>query len=325
MRDDISRKNFIKGAAVTLAGIPLGAPVLGRLLPASSFKNTTAGNAHSLNIFSKHLQWLNYADMARQAAQLGFDGIDLTVRTGGHVLPERVADDLPKALEAVTKAGLKINSITTDIKDADDKYTIDILKTASQLAIKNYRMGWYNYDKQLDTLANLAAIKKRFAGLAAINKQYEIHGDYENHTGRFGNSIWDLWEVLKDLDPEWIGCQYDIHHATVDGAEAWPVNLELIRNYIGSITIKDFYWKKTGDKWQVENVPLGQGMIDFRKYLALLKKLEFKGPVILHYEYPLGGANDGATKLAIPEAEVIKAMKADVITLKGWLAETRLQ
>ena len=30
---------------------------------------------------------------------LGYDAIDLTLRPGGHVLPERVAEDLPKAAE----------------------------------------------------------------------------------------------------------------------------------------------------------------------------------------------------------------------------------
>jgi L-ribulose-5-phosphate 3-epimerase len=32
-----------------------------------------------INIFSKHLQFLNYHDMAEAVAEMGFDGIDLTV------------------------------------------------------------------------------------------------------------------------------------------------------------------------------------------------------------------------------------------------------
>ena len=43
-----------------------------------------------IHIFSKHLQFLIYKDMAEAAAEMGFDGIDLTVRPNGHVLPERV-------------------------------------------------------------------------------------------------------------------------------------------------------------------------------------------------------------------------------------------
>lgn len=33
-------------------------------------------------IFSKHLQRLNYNDMASLAAEIGFEGIDLTIRPG---------------------------------------------------------------------------------------------------------------------------------------------------------------------------------------------------------------------------------------------------
>jgi len=59
-----------------------------------------------ISIFSKHLQWLDYRGMAQTAAEIGFDGIDLTVRAGGHVLPARVQEDLPKAAKAVRKGGL---------------------------------------------------------------------------------------------------------------------------------------------------------------------------------------------------------------------------
>lgn len=69
--------------------------------------------------------------MANLAAQMGFDGVDLTVRPDGHVLPENVAIDLPRAVAAVEKAGLKVYSIVTNIKQPDEKFAQDILKTAS--------------------------------------------------------------------------------------------------------------------------------------------------------------------------------------------------
>ncbi|MDB5003353.1 MAG: sugar phosphate isomerase/epimerase [Mucilaginibacter sp.] len=324
--NNISRKNFIKGAAIAVAGIPFGKSALGSVskLTSAPFKTEAIVDKVSLSIFSKHLQWLNYKDMASLAAQLGVDGIDLTVRVGGHVLPERVKDDLPKAVEDIKQAGLNVYTITTDIRDADEKYTADVLKTASMLGIKSYRMGWYSYDSKLDTLANIAVIKKRITALAAINEQYKIHGDYENHTGRFAGPLWDLWEVLKDLNSQWMGCQFDIRHATVDGAEAWPVTLDLLKNYIGSVTIKDFRWTKINNKWVIEDVPLGQGMVDFKKYLAQLKKLDLLRPISLHYEYPLGGANDGATKLTLPKEDVIKAIQRDVNTLKELLKDSGL-
>jgi L-ribulose-5-phosphate 3-epimerase len=325
MKEGISRKNFIKTAAIGIAALPLGNIVLGddRKVTRPIISPAADGKI-SLNIFSKHLQWLNYADMANQAAKLGFEGVDLTVRKGGHVLPERVKEDLPKALSAVKQAGLSINSITTDIIDADDMLTHAVLKAASDAGIKNYRMGWYGYDKKLTPLQNVDQFKKRFAALAKVNEHYQIHGDYEHHTGRFGNSMWDLYEAIKDLSPQWIGCQFDIHHATIDGAMSWPINLDLIKDYVRSITIKDFYWKKTNKGWDIANAPLGQGMVEFRKYLAQLKSFNFKGPIIMHYEYPLGGADQGAGKLTLPKEQVLASMQADVNTLKSWLKESGL-
>src|ERR1700737_1347902 len=68
-----------------------------------------------LAIFSKHLQWAKWDEMAAVAAECGFDGIDLSVRAGGHVIPERVAEDLPRAFDVVRKAGLDMPMITAGI------------------------------------------------------------------------------------------------------------------------------------------------------------------------------------------------------------------
>jgi L-ribulose-5-phosphate 3-epimerase len=45
-----------------------------------SLFRTAVADRLKINIFSKHLQFLNYYDLAEAAAEMGFDGIDLTVR-----------------------------------------------------------------------------------------------------------------------------------------------------------------------------------------------------------------------------------------------------
>lgn len=318
MSDQLSRKDFLRTTTLAFAAIPFGNVSASKYLSAS--KTDDREEKLSLSIFSKHLQWLNYTDMASLAVLLGYDGIDLTVRAGGHVLPQKVANDLPKAADIFRKAGLDIYTITTDIKTVREPHTEQILKTAASLGIKNYRMGWYGYSGK-DIPADLGKFKKDLKDLATINEHYQIHGDYENHTGRFGGPIWDLWFCLKDLNPKWIGCQFDIRHAVVDGAEAWPINLELISSYLGSITIKDFVWKKKADKWELENVPLGQGMIDFNKYFEKLKQYNFQKPISHHFEYSLGGAESGSTKLTLPKEKVIEYIRNDLQTLRTWIKQ----
>lgn len=331
---NVSRKKFIKGSTLALASLPFGLSVFAHEM----FKNKTAeiptisGSVNPLNfdkknpivIFSKHLQWLNYNDMAKFAGALGFDGIDLSVRAGGHVSPDRVTIDLPKAVEAIRNEGLEVYTITTDITDAKDPYTLDILRTMNEVGIKHYRMGWYKYGNGMDVLNEVKRIERQLEMLASLNQQYNVHGDYENHTNLFGGSLWDLWLAIKDLDPKNIGCQFDLRHATVDGAEAWPTNLNLLRKFIGSITIKDFYWKKIGNEWQVENVPLGEGMVNFNRFFKLIKTYGLDGPISLHIEYQLGGAENGASTVTLSQDQMFCAIKKDLETLKKIITENGL-
>jgi len=327
----ISRKKFLTTAALAAAGMPLGLNALGKISSVPLVFNDQhaasipAAEKIKVSIFSKHLHWLNYADMATLAAEMGFDGVDLTVRPDGHVLPENVTADLPKAVAAVEKAGLKVYSIVTNIKQPDEKYAVDILKAASTLGIKYYRTAWFNYDKTLTIPANLKAISKQFAGLAGLNKQYHMHGAYQNHSGDlFGASIWDLWLALKDLDPASVGCQYDIRHATTEGADTWTTSIQPLVPFIKTTNIKDFYWEKKNNKWQVKSVPLGEGMVDFKKYFEVVKQQGISGPLSLHCEYELGGAQDGAKQLTISKQQFTSAVQKDLSTLRGWLRDNAL-
>jgi L-ribulose-5-phosphate 3-epimerase len=54
-----------------------------------------------LVMFSKMLGEFSVVEAARRIKRLGFAGVDLTVRPGGHVAPERVAKDLPEAVKAI--------------------------------------------------------------------------------------------------------------------------------------------------------------------------------------------------------------------------------
>jgi sugar phosphate isomerase/epimerase len=216
--------------------------------------------------------------------------------------------------------------ITTAITDPDDPHTEDILKTASSLGIKFYRLGWLSYDDHISIPENLENFKKRFKKLAELNKKYSITGDYQNHSGTsMGGTLWDLWEVLKELSSAEVGSQFDIRHATMESAHAWTNGLKLLANYIHTLDVKDFRWKISGNKMEEEDVPLGTGIVDFKKYFAMVKLHNIKGPISIHYEYSLGGAENGDKKITIPGEQVLSAMKMDLETLKGWLKEYDLQ
>lgn len=284
----VTRRTFLHTAGT--AGIALNFPLLagsGRVTGPLPLPE------HPICFFSKHLQYCDVKEMSEILAQTGFDGIDLTVRPGGHVEPGKAERDLPRAVKAAESAGLKIPMITTNITDPEDKISHQVLQTASESGVAYYRMGSLKYDFSMGIEQNLDAFRKIFEKFQSLNMKYGIHGDYQNHWGTgFGAPIWDLYSVLKGLDPAWVGCQYDIRHAVVEGGASWSLGLRTIGTYIHSSVIKDFLWTKDSGKWRPRSVPLGTGMVDFEAYFKEFEQLENTGPISLHYEYGLGNAKE---------------------------------
>jgi sugar phosphate isomerase/epimerase len=315
----MTRRGFMAGLAAAGAG---GAWGLVRTLEAHAARTPAAG--HAVCLFSKHLQWLDYDAMAETAAEIGFDGVDLTVRPGGHVLPERAEEDLPRAVEAVRGAGLDVPLMTTAITDPRDPHAEPILRTAHALGIAAYRMGYLDYEDGRSLVDTLEDYRPRLRDLAALNAEYEIHGAYQNHDGtRVGSPLWDLWYLLRDLDPRWIGCQYDVRHATVEGGNTWRLSLELLRPYIRTLVAKDFKWaQRDGGRWRVQDVPLGEGMVDFDAFFALVERYGIAGPISVHFEYPV--AEDEGLALTARRREAVAVMRADVQRLRAMLAEAGL-
>lgn len=270
-----------------------------------------------IHIFSKHLQFLNYDAMAEMARELGFDGVDLTVRPNGHVVPERVEDDLPKAVEALKKAGLKPSLFCTAVESAVNATDVRLLQTASKLGFKYYRMNWYRYPEKQSMPDALSSFSEKISGLAKLNKKLGLLGCYQNHAGKLiGSSLWEVHELLKKSAPEHMGAQYDIRHAIVEGGLSWENGLNLILPRIRTIVLKDTLWTNRSGKWALQNVPLGQGMVDWGAYFKILKANQIQVPFCLHLEYPLGGAERGAAKLTSDPHTVYEAMKRDLAKAK---------
>ncbi|MDT0605480.1 sugar phosphate isomerase/epimerase family protein [Croceitalea rosinachiae] len=308
----ITRRNFTKLSATAIGSIPL-------MSFSSSFFDIHIKPKDDLTIslFSKHLQFLDYNEMAAAAAEMGFDGLDLTVRPKGHVLPERVTDDLPRAASALKKYGINPGMMTTNIWDAKNLEQKKVLETASELGLTHYRTGWLKYPEDRSISESQKLYGNQFKNLEVLNKKLGLIGCYQNHAGNHvGAPIWDLPSILSATNNENVGCQYDIRHAVVEGGSSWELGLRLIKPFIKSLVIKDFKWGIVDGKWKPINTPLGEGMVDFKSYFALLKKYEINVPVSLHLEYDLGGAEHGDSKITISEKEVFAKMKKDLNFLR---------
>ena len=297
------------------------------LLGAMKSRADTAPAKLKVAIFSKHLLFLHGAELPEAAAKIGFDGIDLAVRKGGHVEADRVRQDLPALVATIREHGLEVPMLTTDIVDATTPHCEDILRAMSELGIKHYRWGGFKYTDAQPLAAQIDAFKPRVEKLAALNARYGVGAMYHTHSGinLVGAPIWDLHEILSGMDPKAVGVNYDIGHATVEGGfGGWIDSLRISGDYVRGIAVKDFLWKKNAHgRWGPAWTPLGEGMVRLPEFLGMMAAMRFAGPLQLHFEYPLGGAEEGKVDIG-SRNEVYSAMSRDLKQLRAYLAEARL-
>ncbi len=314
----INRREFVKYSALGAAGLSVSFPSTGM-----TSENKLSNVKNPICIFSKHLQWLDFEDLGKYVMDVGFDGVDLTVRKGGHVDPEDAVSVLPGALEKIRRSGAVVPMMVTNVNDPDHPLTEPVLKTAGEHDIGFYRMAYHRYDRSKSIQDNLTALRPAMSRLAKLNEKYGIHGAYQNHQGDFlGASLWDWWYIIKDLDPRWIGFQYDIRHAVVEGGMSWLNDFTLVRDYIKCSVAKDFHWvKKEDGSWRSQSVSLGEGMVEMTKYFEHYKKFGINGPISLHFEYPI--YEDSMTKKEKMDF-ARKVMAKDIEKLRDYLQKAGL-
>jgi L-ribulose-5-phosphate 3-epimerase len=265
----VSRRIFLGAAASALA-----APS-----QAQAFKP-------QLVLFSKHLPNLNYEDLAKTVKEFGFDGVDLTVRPKGHVLPERVVEDLPRAVYTLRKHGLAVPMITTELTSATDPAAIPTLRTAASLGIPFFKPGYWRYasgpvDPQVKSTG--AEVHR----LAMLAGEHKIAMGLHNHSGNYiGEAVWDTWAMIHDLDPRWTGFYYDPGHAAIEGGlGGHDVSMRLALPRLKMVAVKDFFWRKKPDGWELTWCALGDGAVDWKSVMGTLRSAGYNGPISLHQEY----------------------------------------
>ncbi len=270
----ITRRHFLTTTAAALA--------------CASLRAAPAAPKYHFCAFEKPLQFLSYEDMAQLLADAGYNGIEATVRNGGHVLPEKIEEDLPRMIEALQKRNLDLTILTSDITSVEQPLTEKVLRTAAKHGIKRYRMMWYKYDTKQPILPQLDAIAKKLPALVDLTHSLGMTALYQNHNGpnMVGAPIWDFYQLIKGYNPTDISFAFDIMHATIEGGHSWPIQFKLIQSHLGAVYMKDFKWVEG----KVTGQPLGHGQVD-SKYFTLLKQSGYTGPVSVHVEY-LDGKKD---------------------------------
>lgn len=249
--------------------------------------------AYQLGAFTKSFQDMPIPDVCRAFQSIGLNGLDLTVRPKGHILPENAEQELPQACAAAKEAGVKILFLTTMI-DEPDKNAERILATAREQGIDRVKIGYYRY-KTFGTLAQqLKETTKKIGKVAKLCQKYEVLPCVHVHSNAFIPSHGtQLYQLIQDYSPQEIGAYVDTLHMVKEGSgDGWRQGLDLLGPWIALCAVKNFAWER-GDgrdkyghqKWEAKTVPVADGISPIPQFVDALRKLGYKGTFSLHSEF----------------------------------------
>jgi sugar phosphate isomerase/epimerase len=275
---------------------------------------------HKILGFTKSFSELSLADSADLVEQVGWDGIDVTIRSGNtHIQPERIADELPQWVALFRSRNKEVTMVTTDVTQITAKEET-FLRHLAASGVKKYRLGFYKYKKQDDPLKLVKTVAPMLRDIAALNKDLGLWAGYQNHSGPdfFGGPLWDVMSAIDGTDPLNLGLCFDIAHATVEGGLNWPIQAKLVRPRAGVVYVKDYRWCEAKARaqgrgsneqvpWNRDATPFGTGIVR-KAFFDDLKTSGFAGEFCQHHEYPLG-----------TKAEKIAHYRRDLTKLRDWL------
>jgi sugar phosphate isomerase/epimerase len=239
-------------------------------------------------LYSKQLAKVQYDELGKVLRDLGFDGCDLSVEAGGHVLPEHAQADLVRAVLAITDVGLDVPMFTTSITSPADPNIRLVLGIGNFMGVPLFRPGVWTYNGTSAIEARLAQVQGEIAGLAAIGRASAMAMGLRNVAGdNVGGAIWDTNLIIRSLDPQWVGYDFDPGSATATGGvDGWWVALRLALPRLKMVALNDFNWTKdAGGAWKATPCPLGEGMVDWPRFFATLARVKFTGPLSLEMGY----------------------------------------
>jgi sugar phosphate isomerase/epimerase len=244
-------------------------------------------------LFTKLFEARPVDEIGRAANELGFDGIDLLVRSGFTVAPDEPAQ-IAQAVKALEQQGLNVPMATTDLTDPQAFPAESVMQACADAGIGLVRLGYWKYDgsrpyeqvrdearKHLDQLASLAE-------KANVTLAIQLHGGTIHASGASARVL------LEDRDPKTVAAYPDPGNQTVQsGREDWRLTFDLLGPWLAAVGVKNGGWfptsvDETGQRrWQSDWLGIADGMVPWADILGHLEGSGFDGLLTFHSHYEL--------------------------------------
>ena len=273
-------------------------------------------------LFTDNLKDLSIRDACRAAKKAGFDGLDLTLRQGGHVPPENAGPGLAAAHKVADEEGFAIPMVSTGVNASDSPFAEEVIDAAHH-RIKVFKMGYWRYEPFGTLSKQFDEARRKLDGVVKLAARYHIRPCVHVHSGPIISNTPLIYQLLKDHAPADVGAYVDTMHMSLEGGRSgWEMTLDLIAPWVALVAVKNYIVQPAArdehgqQRFQVKHVPVADGMAPIPQFFQRLKQIGYNGVVSLSSEYR---GTDSWRHLKTPE--ILEQSAADLRHLKQIIAK----
>jgi sugar phosphate isomerase/epimerase len=231
--------------------------------------------------------WKNLAlpKLALHVQELGFNLIELPVRPGFPVEPDRIEQDLPEAVKTLADLGISIVNVTVALPLTDERLYAACAAgniTMNRIMFKRTSPSYWESE---------AEARRQLDAALPLCERYGVKLGVQHH---YGGSVplnsMGLYHLVKDYDPRWVGAIWDPAHNALQGEDALT-GLEMVQSHLCMVNLKNAYWRRTSQpdgnetQWAAYFCAGPHGRISWADVAAGVKRVGYSGPLTFSAEY----------------------------------------
>jgi sugar phosphate isomerase/epimerase len=140
-------------------------------------------------------------------------------------------------------------------------------------------LGFVPHDRKSGSYIDAVVVTRQLCEHCRRNRQ-ALHLETGQETAD------DLLQFLRDVERDNLFVNFDPANMILYGSGEPIPALEKVGRYVRSVHCKDATWAaRPGAEWGAE-VPLGEGAVDFDRFLRTLDKVGYTGPLTIEREIP---------------------------------------
>ncbi|HEY5560273.1 MAG TPA: TIM barrel protein [Clostridiaceae bacterium] len=227
--------------------------------------------------------WISQSldEIGKMVSDMGFKGIEFSLREGYQVEPSNAQ----KGLIQLVKVMEQHDVMVTSIAGSTDENTFEACAAAGIPIIRILA----NLDLKIGYWSAVDNVKRKIEKIIPLCQKYNVKIGIQHHYGPMISNSMELYQLIKDYDPRYVGAIWDSAQSILAGEEP-EQGLDIIWSHLCLVNLKNVFYRRTSGpeleaKWERYFTTGKQGLASWPRIINYLESKGYNGAICLTHEY----------------------------------------